>query len=210
VGDCRIRSKEKSTIFHAETKEGYVTLRMDAPIELRRFADAKVYPKKSDFYEQDLLILTAKVEAEIVMSSFKKTVKGFAQLDHTRSNTFLPQVAKGWYRFRGFRGAEPVFAQVRTDPKEAKFGWVYRPSTDTEYALTGFEMGATSVLNTKSGPLEISPTQVVYEYRPLESYGIMGSLAKSWVGNPVTRTYRGVGVFQGEEVEGILEIVQIE
>jgi hypothetical protein len=51
VGACRIRSTEDKTIFHAQTDAGSVTLRMDAPVSLRKFSDAKIVLGKSKFYE---------------------------------------------------------------------------------------------------------------------------------------------------------------
>ena len=53
-----------------------------------------------------------------------------------------------------------------------------------------------------------------YIYKPIEAYGAAGSIAKAFIGNPVTTTYAATlkGTINGEEVEvkGILEESYVE
>ena len=210
VQQCYIHKQEDTTIMYGKTDIGSVMLTFDQKMQKQSLKDGRIQPKSTSFYEQDILIMTAKVQAKISIGAQQKTLSGYAQLDHSRSNALLPDVAKGWYRFRGFRGSQPVFAQLRIAPNGEKTGWVYDKTSSKEYALQGANTGTDSVLFTELGGLVLSPVNIIYEYRPLESYGMLGSLAKAWIGNPVTRTYRGMTNFQGEEILGILEIVQLE
>lgn len=210
VGECYLQKGVKRTVFYGKTDAGSVNLRFDAPIEKKKLHDGTIKVGKKSFYEQDILIMTAKVRAEIAMGSTKKTIEGYAQLDHSRSNALLPDIAKKWVRFRGFRGTTPFFAQLRVSPKGVKKGWVYDHNNNQEFTISSVQLGADPILTFEQGNLVLSPASIIYEYQPLKSYGVLGSLAKAWVGNPTTRTYRGVTTFKGAQIEGLLEIVDIE
>ena len=210
VGECYIQKGVKRTVMYGKTDLGSVSIRFDAPIVKKKFNDGYITVGKDCFYEQDILIMTAKVKAEIAIGGTKKSVEGYAQLDHSRSNALLPNISKKWVRFRGFRGKTPFFAQLRVSPKGVKKGWVYDYNTHKEFSITKVQLGADPILTFEKGDLVLTPASIIYEYRPLESYGVLGSLAKTWVGNPITRTYRGVTTVDGERVEGLLEIVDID
>lgn len=210
VQQCYIERRAQSTIMVGKTDIGTVKLTFNKKIQKQSFEDARIQPKSNSFYEQDILIVTAKVQAEISIGSYQKTLSGYAQLDHSRSNALIPDVAKGWYRFRGFRGERPIFAQLRIAPDGTRKGWVYDATSSKEYGVQRSQVGVDTILSSELGDIVLSPVNIIYEYRPLESYGMMGSLAKAWIGNPVTRTYRGMSSVDGKEVFGILEIVQIE
>ena len=210
VGECYLQKGVRRTVFHGQTDAGTVNLRFDAPIVKKKLNDGTINIGKKSFYEQDILIMTAKVKAEIAIGGTKKTIEGYAQLDHSRSNALLPDIAKKWIRFRGFRGKTPFFAQLRVSPKGVKKGWVYDYNNQKESSISNVQLGADPILTFDQGSLVLSPARIIYEYQPLKSYGVLGSLAKAWVGNPTTRTYRGVTTFNGEQIEGLLEIVDIE
>ena len=60
VGECYIQKGVKRTTVHGQTDIGTVNLRFDAPIRKRSFHDGYIKMGKNSFYEQDILILTAK------------------------------------------------------------------------------------------------------------------------------------------------------
>ena len=210
VGECYIQKGVKRTVVYGQTDIGSVNIRFDAPIKKQKLDDGYISVGKKSFYEQDILIMTAKIKAEIAIGSTKKSLEGYAQLDHSRSNALLPDIAKKWVRFRGFRGGTPFFAQLRVSPKGAKKGWVYDYNNKKEFPISKVQLGADPTLTFENGNLVLTPASIIYEYRPLKSYGVLGSIAKTWVGNPITRTYRGVTTVDGESIEGLLEIVDIE
>ena len=210
VGTCALQQHASTTVMSAEVDNVKAQITFSATLAPKKLPDARIEPKKNEFYEQDILIMSAPVQATWSIGGASHSSAGFAQLDHTRSNTILPQVAKGWYRFRGFRGATSVFAQVRIDTKGAYHGWVYDSKSSSAQPVSKARLGMESFVDTSSQSLFFTPASIVFEYKPLEAYGFVGQIAKAWVGNPVTRTYKGVGQFQGAEVSGILEIVEIE
>ena len=210
VGKCHLKDKNGNTEMYVQTDDGHVRLDISAGIKKKTLPDGVITVGSNDFYEQDLLIPNAVAKVEYSVKGQKGNAVGFVQLDHTRSNTILPKIAKGWYRYRGFDGETPILAQVRSTPKGKQIGWVYDPSAKKVSTLLSATLNTESVLNTDNGALRVQPSKMIYEYRPLESYGIMGSVAKAFVGNPVTRTYHAVATWKGSQSSGILEWVQID
>ena len=51
--------------------------------------------------------------------------------------------------------------------------------------ISKVQLGSDPILTFEQGSLVLSPASIIYEYRPLKSYGVLGSLAKTWVGIPL-------------------------
>ena len=141
------------------------------------------------------------------------TLKGMGYLDHTRSNTRLPKIASRWLRFRGFKGTKRLLLEIRYDPKGRATGWQWLEGTPKPAALslTGLKLNAKRnavSLNSEVGTLTTS--SVIYRYRPAKEWGMLGRLAKPWVGDPETRTFRAsLTLSDGQTIQGILEQAQI-
>ena len=162
-----------------------------------------------EFWEGDLLIPFASVTATVN----GKSLSGKAQLDHTRSNTLLPKVSKRWIRFRGFYGPEPLMLQIHESPNGKKSAWVLYKGQFSEVAasdlLTKADGSVTITAKTAQGELSIQTSSKIYEYRPTEAYGALGSLAQPWIGNPVTTTWRASSSLAGAEIRGLVEVAAI-
>ena len=52
-------------------------------------------------------------------------------------------------------------------------------------------------------------THVLYHYEPAKAYGVLGSLAKNWVGDPITQTYAGEITWPGGSAKGVIEHILI-
>jgi hypothetical protein len=58
---------------------------------------------------------------------------------------------------------------------------------------------------------EVKTTKRLYVYRPAKEWGLLGRVAKPWVGNPTTKTYQAtITRTNGAKVLGILEHVTIK
>ena len=142
-----------------------------------------------------------------------KTLSGHAHLDHSRSNTLLPDVADCWLRFRGFTGGAPLLLQVRVPPDGAPTGWSWPLSDAAPHSVTAADIVA--VLSSTGQPqlsvdgITVTPGAQIYRYRPTESYGALGRLAAPWIGDPTTTTYSASATVDGATVRGILEVSQI-
>ena len=67
--------------------------------------------------------------------------------------------------------------------------------------------GYTLKIQTPEGPVTVTTSKTLFRYEPVKQYGVLGRLAKSWVGNPITITYRAsLEDGRGEPVTGILEV----
>ena len=210
VGPCSLEERSGQTYFVAQSDKAYVELSLKAKIQPPRLPDARITSGKG-FYEHDLLIPHAQAVVSYSYNGIKKTGKGWAQLDHTRSNLLLPKVAKGWFRFRGFQGEAPVLAQNRTSPKKTSHSWLYDQGSQSSVDVLKVQQNANgATFQLASGSLSITLQEQLYLYEPVKSYGTMGSLAKHFVGNPKTYTYRATATYNGTQIQGIVEKTIVE
>ena len=53
--------------------------------------------------------------------------------------------------------------------------------------------------------------KLLFTYKPVDEYGVLGSLAKSIVGDPIIRTYHAVWTGDdGSQIEGVLETMDLD
>ena len=210
VSDCSLSSANGRTTFVAKTKSG------SAQLIFKSSPKRHVPPKPKltaggEFWEGDLLIPFASVTATVN----GKSMVGKAQLDHTRSNTLLPKVSKRWIRFRGFYGTEAIMLQIHEATNGKQNAWVLYKGQFSEIAASDIQLtkadnsGVVITAKTAHGELSVQTSSKIYEYRPTESYGALGSLAQPWIGNPVTTTWRAQSVLAGSDIKGVVEVAAI-
>ena len=218
VGDCSLTTSARKTIFKAAVQDTTVTLEIDEP------ARAAVPPghtirKEDGHYRVAILMPWAKAQARIEMAGYSnRRLDGFAYMDHARSTLLLPDIAQSWYRFRGFYGPVPTLVEVRYGPKgEGPVGWIWtapslhpRPiKGQVVRNIDGDRLGLK--VPSPKGDLIITTEQNLFTYRPARQYGLIGRLAKPWVGDPKVVTYRAKLVRpDGSVIRGILERTQVE
>ena len=144
---------------------------------------------------------------------------GKIYIDHTRSNAMMKDVADVWLRFRGFFGEKRMLFQARLPAgKKAYKGWTWMEGDDSaspfkssalkrnkRKSQDGFVLKATGLGG------KVVSTKLLFTYKPVEEFGMLGSLAKSIVGDPVIRTYRAVWTGDdGNQIEGILETMDLD
>ncbi|MBV71048.1 MAG: hypothetical protein CMH52_06815 [Myxococcales bacterium] len=213
VGSCYLKSSSKETVFHAETKSMSATLKLSAPSIATRAPGHKVTVDDDEFYQSEILIPWTTADAEIKNAAGKKTVTGHGYLDHSRSNTRLPKVAQQWVRFRGFVGADQVLVEYKKDAEGRSTGWVWKKSVGHPKAISQGEyqvkkMGSGLKLSMAIGTIDTQKR--LYAYRPAKEWGLLGKMAKPWVGDPITTTYAATLVDKnGTSISGILEHVKI-
>ena len=213
VGDCLLRSTESGVQFTANLPE------LSADLTLSGVSARSVRPPdssisvKNNVYESDLIVPWARASVSIRSGGQSKTLSGHAHLDHSRSNTLLPEVADCWMRFRGFSGGSPLLLQVRVPPEGDAVGWAWPLSDAAPHAVSAADL--TASLSSSGSPtltvdgITVTPRAQIYRYRPTESYGTLGRLAAPWIGDPTTTTYSASAAVDGGTVRGILEVSQI-
>ena len=127
VDQCQLSAVEGRTRFLAQTKKVTVDLNLAAMPSSVQPPGHRV-SVDDEFYDAEILIPWASATAKVTTASGTSELKGTGYLDHTRSNTRLPKVAMRWLRFRGFRGAQPVLAEVRYSPSGQVSGWTWARS----------------------------------------------------------------------------------
>jgi hypothetical protein len=234
IASCEIIASKTATLFKANTESMSAHLLFKRTIKKIKPPHATVKVKSDESFTADLLIPWSEVIFKIKtkQSKTQKKMKGHGYLDHGRSNTLLPKVAKSWFRFRGFQGKTPVLFEFREGVKTKDRAWIYANTDKTPQALNGkvmnswkIDTSAKGVLKTKSGSKKVAlpqasmqlpqgilimkATDVLYHYEPAKAYGLLGSLAKNWVGDPITQTYVGEITWPGGSAKGVIEHILI-
>ncbi|MEE2755454.1 MAG: hypothetical protein VYA30_02280 [Myxococcota bacterium] len=213
VGSCFLTSSAGETTFHAKTESMSATLKLSAPSVATRAPGHKITVDDDEFYQSEILIPWTAARAEITTSAGKRSVSGHGYLDHSRSNTRLPKVAQQWVRFRGFVGADQVLIEYKKDADGKPTGWIWKksvgkPKAVPQSAYDVKKFGSGLKLATAVGTIKTQKT--LYAYRPAKEWGLLGKMAKPWVGDPITTTYAATLVNQdGTSISGILEYVKI-
>lgn len=213
VDHCVLSSTAGRTHFKVKTDQLSIDLTLNAIPKVTKAPGHLIKVDGDEFYESELLIPWAKVEAQIKAHSGNVTLSGMGYLDHSRSNTRLPKVASRWLRFRGFVGTKRLLFELRNDPQGKATAWVWsegeaKPSSAQLKALKVQATG--KEVSVDWDTFSLKTTSLLYRYRPAKEWGMLGRLAKPWVGDPETRTYRAIlTLADGQKISGILEHAQI-
>ena len=215
AGPCSLSTQGGKTRFVAQADRMRVTLDLHRKARKIRPPGHRIKLKEA-FYDSEVLIPWSRATAKIhAPGAPKGTLKGNAYLDHTRSTALVPDLATRWIRFRGLKGERPTLIQIRNPPRGGKArGWVWSKGEKKITRLKSEEFTAeqsgdsfTLTVQTEQGPLKVSSSKTLFRYEPVKQYGVLGALAKSWVGNPLTTTWRAsLERPSGERVDGILEV----
>lgn len=187
VGGCSLSGKDNSVVF-STTIDG-----KKATLTIRDNAKPKPFPKisaKEGFFEAEVLITGA---AATVRWQGKDT-PGFAYLDHTRSTATMSDMVKAVYRVR-LMHKETLLFNVSDGPL-GKRGWMYATGEEQLAPLSASKItiapsSATPKISVSlsTGKASLSVDKVLYRYRPVEAYGMLGRLASPIIGNPETTTF---------------------
>ncbi|MBM76278.1 MAG: hypothetical protein CMK59_12815 [Proteobacteria bacterium] len=209
IGDCFLSVENQKTHFHVAAQGVFADLVISQAPKKYNEPDGRI--QNDGFYESEVLIAAAQVQATYKTKLGSGAQKGWAYLDHARSNTLLPQIASKWYRFRGFYGDEQILIQVRNPPNgAASQGWVLRGGAIESVQSSNVVSGNGELKVTIDGiELWVRGTDLIYRYEPAKAYGAIGALAQPWIGKPVTLTWRAELSGVEAPVRGILEEASI-
>ncbi|MEC8425338.1 MAG: hypothetical protein VX000_16250, partial [Myxococcota bacterium] len=181
VGPCRLGTSGGGLQFVARLDGLSVTLDLDGRADSTRPPDHRIASGDA-FHESDIVV--ARADARAVVKAGGRTLeqKGAAHLDHSRSTTLLPRIARCWVRFRGFEGGSPALLQVRLPPKGGAaraWSWALSESTPTAGPTSNVQLrsGNDGTPQLTVGPYTVEAGNAIYRYRPTESYGAVGKLA---------------------------------
>lgn len=213
VAGCALAGHSEAIELSAKFDDLSVRARIRAPLERVRPPHHHI-TVNDRFQDSELLVGWASVEVELLVGSGpRRVLSGFAQVDHTRQDARIKDLATRWIRFRGLSSTKPLLIQLRV-PREGERveGWIWEGADPAPRALDpmgihlALEGGRPKVKIADAGrELEIELLAPLFVYRPIEAYGFLGRLAKPWVGDPVNTTYRARVIGPKLEVRGTLE-----
>lgn len=204
VGACSLSAKDNLVIFKTLIEGKRATLTIGAAVQPKPFPKISA---KEGFFEAEVLITGA---AANVRWQGKETA-GFAYLDHTRSTATMADMVEAVYRVR-LMSKETVLFNASDGPL-GKRGWSYTNGDEQLNALTASQITIVPSaakpkisLSLSNGKYSLSVDKVLYRYRPVEAYGVLGRLATPIIGNPETTTFLvKVKQADGTEKRGLME-----
>ncbi|MEZ0313144.1 MAG: hypothetical protein ACAI38_15325 [Myxococcota bacterium] len=224
VTTCSAATAGGATTIQAKLEKGAAKLAFAAAIQPRSPPDAKVTVEGKSF-AYAIAIPWAKVEATFtVPGRGERKLTGFGYMDHSRSTTLPAQLATRWVRYRGLSGGDSVLLLARNLPDGTLRGWLWREKEPFARPLAKLKLNRIDAKDQAKGytiegaagdlTFTITSESQLYRYAPVEEYGVLGVLARSVVGNPVTRTYRATLDAQPatppNAKRGILEVQHVQ
>ena len=216
--DCLIRGGGADTEYKV-TVEG-VTLHLRSPEALSARKTPGNRIKTADgIFEYDLWMRWSPVKVTLRGQGLQKWDNpGNMYVDHTRSNLAMKDVADSWLRFRGFRGENRVVFQARKLKNRAFTGWYWPENKGSAIGIKGkaiqrkVSRGKEEVtLTLSAGDSRVSTQQLLFSYKPVDEFGVLGKMAKPFIGDPIVRTYLATWTWpDGTTVTGILETTDMD
>ncbi|MEE2903176.1 MAG: hypothetical protein VYC39_12660 [Myxococcota bacterium] len=216
VGECSLSTLGKKTDFVVKTGTAHAYLTIDAAPSKTKPPGSRLTYEKA-FLESEIFIRNAAAKLTLVMGGKTYSKKGRAYLDHSRSTALMPNIASRWLRFRGLRSNESILFQIRypSDSSKAPTGWVW--SNGSKIAPLTAKMFQAQIADNKVSvrgltqpfEFEMLTKSLIYDYRPVKQYGMLGALAKPWIGNPINRTFRAQVRYRGKIITGTIEYQEL-
>ncbi len=225
ITTCSVTSAGGGTTAVSATLDGgSVKLTIAADMKARTPPDANLKIEDKT-YANVIAVAWAKVEASLsVPGRAARKLGGFAYMDHSRSTTLPAQLATRWVRFRALGPGDSLLVLARNLPDGTLRGWAWREKEPFARPLTKLKLTRVDAKDQAKGytiegaagdmTFTIAVESQLYRYAPVEEFGVLGMLARSVVGNPVTRTYRATLDAQPATLQnakrGILEVQHVQ
>jgi hypothetical protein len=227
VGPCSVGGSGP-TSFSIPFEEGTVVAKLDRPIQPTTPPGHHV-KLEDGFYE--LEVLTPWAEATVTIQregEAAESLTGHAYLDHSRATAVSKSIAKQWIRFRALDPKNPQLVLVRfpadSSPSKSPDGWLWRDVASGPSALSGVKVGHRGedtkdevrswlvLAKSRDQTVEIRSSKLLYRHAPAEEYGMIGRIVGTFLGNPITYTYRAdlLRSRNGPSVPGLLEVTLID
>lgn len=191
VGTCALEDLGNRIQFSAKIDGAKAVLKIEAGFK------AKPMPKvraAKGFFEAEVLVAGSPASVRYTHGGRTIESTGHAYLDHTRSTATMSDLINEVYRIR-LMGKNTELFQVSNGPRGKK-GWTFKSG---DHALKPLAASAIKLTPSKSTPrIEVKASgrkasivaqKVLFRYRPVEAYGMLGRLASPIIGNPETTTF---------------------
>jgi hypothetical protein len=211
AGSCSIR-QDGAVYFSGNIDDLQIELTATEELVRNRFPGE--VDVSGELFHSEVLLANAPINGIVTHANQRFSVSGRAYMDHTRSDVILKDKGTVWIRYRGFYGEEPVLFQVYKDLSQKHNSWIWREgesSPSTFQQSIQFNHVSPDSIKVTLGDIQIQSSSKIYVFRPTEDYGLIGSFAKSIIGDLSTHTFDAKAVSNGETVsEGVLEVTFIK
>lgn len=229
ISSCALIARGDGLTWTAQTDDLSVDLSLKGAVKRVKTPRGNL-TERGGFFESSVLSPFAEITAKIKAPKEGLILaRGRGTLVHTRSTLLPPDVAKRWLKIYVYPSSSssslPLLIELKQSDRGDISGWYWEGGETSPKALTpdevkplegwmrgdhatmtSIKLGG-STLHFKRGPL-------LFTYEPVRQYGMMGRLAKRWIGDPLNKTRRlemgrGDGADQTPELLGFVEEIEI-
>ncbi len=187
---CTLTSDSGGMQFQAHHGDLKATLRSRTPLAAMHVPSVSA---PDGFYEAQVLLKGAPASVSWSAGNRRSKAIGRVYLDHTRSTATMSKLANVVYRIRAMSDQTRLFQVVQG--KQTR-GWFFKsgdhaltPLHSRDVRITASDVAPKIVVTRPGFEARISAQRVLYRYKPVEAFGMMGKLASPIIGNPETVTF---------------------
>ena len=212
LGKCTLTADSGGIKFEANHGQVNATLVSTVPLSSMKL------PTKTPtdgFYEAEVLLKGAPASVSWSTKNRRRKIMGRVYMDHTRSTAKMAKLAKVVYRVRAMGEQTRLFqiaqgVQIR--------GWAFKTGstsiaklTQTDVQITASDRAPTIAIKRTGFAANITVKRVLYRYKPVEAFGMMGKLASPIIGNPETVTFLAEVTYpDGQTAPALMERTVVE
>jgi hypothetical protein len=229
LGSCQLTQEASGLTWHAKTEE--ITAKISFKGKPKLSALPKVKGDDDDeFFSSNIVYPWAQFKVQIKAPKLGRVNQnGVGILNHTRSTMLPPDVAKRWLKIYAFQPAQgeeqagtPLLIALRKPPENGQAqGWTWSQGSKRPRKLSARELKVftpwlmsdvpktSSFSIGKESKIQIRKIKTLFTYEPVRQYGMMGRLAKSWIGDPINRMSLIEVTRDGKKLLGLTEEIVI-
>lgn len=207
LGKCTLTADSGGMKFEANHGSVKATLQSTTPLSAITLPTVK---PADGFYEAEVLLKGAPASVSWSTQNRRRKVIGRVYMDHTRSTAKMAKLAHTVYRIRAM-GAHTRLFQISQGRQTRGWGFKTGDATITplrvnDVQITPSDSSPKLVIKRPGFNATITAKRVIYRYKPVEAFGMMGKLASPIIGNPETVTFLAeVSFSDGQTVPALME-----
>ena len=204
---CSLSTDSGGTIFEAKHDQTTAVLHTLSPLVPMK--TPRVTPPDG-FYEAEVLLKGAQASVTWSKGNRRKKFIGRTYFDHTRSTATMSSLANVIYRVRAMDEQTRLFQVVQG--KRTR-GWFFKsgdsailPLASKHVQVTASDVAPKLVFTRPGFEAKVAAQHVLYRYKPVEAFAMMGKLASPIIGNPETVTFLAEVTYpDGRTVPALME-----
>ena len=228
LGSCQLTQSARGISWVAKTEDISANIQIKGKPTFQALPEVKG-DDEDEFFTSGIVYPWTQLNLQLKAPKLGRVNQsGVGILNHTRSTMLPPDVAKRWLKIYAFLPAQqetqsgaPLLIALRKPPEGGRAsGWVWSKDAKNPRPLSAGELKQfrpwllksvphTAQLHLGKESIQLRKVRSLFTYEPVRQYGMMGRLAKSWVGDPINRMSLIEMTRGGQKLLGLTEEIEI-